>query len=555
MEFLNYTIGEWIDKIAAEYPDNLAVTYTDKYDYRRTYKEFVAECDKIARGFLALGVKRGDHIAIWSTNTPQWLLTLFASAKIGAVLVTVNTAYKIHEAEYLLKQSDTKFLVTSDGFKDSNYIDILNRLCPEMAEPGCDRANLNCARLPMLRAIITIDDIQRPGMFRWNELYELAESVSDEEYAEARKGLSLHDVINMQYTSGTTGFPKGVMLTHYNILNNAKTIGDRMKFTPADKLCIPVPFFHCFGLVLSILACVTHASAMVPIDHYNPVKVMEALEKEQCTAVHGVPKMFIGLLELPNFKDYKLNLRTGIMAGSPCPIKLMRQAIDELGMREITIVYGQTEASPGCTQTLADDPIEVRVNTVGRAFPGVEIKIIDPATGKTLGPNENGELCVRGYNVMKGYYKMPEATAQAIDAEGWLHTGDIACVDENGNYKITGRLKDMIIRGGENIYPKEIEDFLYTHPAVSDVQVIGVPDRDYGEEIMACIILKKGAVCTEEEIKKYVADSMARHKVPRYVWFMDEFPINVANKILKYKMREMAIERLSLQDTASIETA
>lgn len=555
MEFLNYTLGDWIDKIAAEYPDNLAVAYTDKYDYRRTYKEYVAECDKIARSFLALGVKRGDHIAIWSTNTPQWILTLFAAAKIGAVLVTVNTAYKIHEAEYLLKQSDTNFLVTSEGFKDSNYIDILNRLCPEISEPGCDRANLKCARLPELRAIITIDDIQRPGMFRWSELYELTESVTDEEYEEARKGISPHDVVNMQYTSGTTGFPKGVMLTHYNILNNGKTIGDRMKFTPADKLCIPVPFFHCFGLVLSILVCVTHAAAMVPLDHYNPVKVMEAVDREQCTALNGVPKMFIGLLELPNFKDYKLNLRTGIMAGSPCPIKLMRQAIDELGMREITIVYGQTEASPGCTQTLADDPIEVRVNTVGRAFPGVEIKIIDPATGETLRPNQNGELCARGYNIMKGYYKMPEATAQAIDADGWLHTGDIACVDENGNYKITGRIKDMIIRGGENIFPKEIEDFLYTHPAVSDVQVIGVPDRDYGEEIMACIILKEGAVCTEDEIKKYVADSMARHKVPRYVWFMDEFPINAANKILKYKMREMAIERLSLQDAASIETA
>ncbi len=554
MEFIDVTLGEWMDKIAAEYPDQPAVVYTHKFDYKRTYSEFNAECDTIAKAFLAMGIGRGDHVAIWATNYPQWMLTLFACAKIGAVLVTVNTAYKIHEAEYLLKQSDTKMLVMSTGLKDVNYVEIVNRLCPEfVAEP--DSYTHTCKRLPFLRTAVTIDEETYPGMYNWRELYALAETVSDETYAEARKGFTCHDVVNMQYTSGTTGFPKGVMLTHYNILNNGKTIGDRMKFTEKDKLCITVPFFHCFGLVLAMMASITHATTMVPVERYSPRKVMEALEMEQCTAVHGVPTMFIGMLEHPDFKQFKFNLRTGIMAGSPCPIKVMQQVVDDMGMREITIVYGQTEASPGCTQTTTDDSLERRVNTVGRAFPGVETKIIDPETGETLGPGKIGEFCARGYNVMKGYYKMPEATAQAIDKDGWLHTGDLACCDEDGYYKITGRIKDMIIRGGENIYPKEIEDFIYTHPKVSDVQVIGVPSKAYGEEIMACIIPKEGETLTEQDVKDYVLASMAKHKVPSFVMFVDAFPMNAAGKILKYKLREMAVEALSLQEAAAIETA
>ena len=554
MEFIELTIGEWMDKIAAEHPDQPAVIYTDKFDYRRTYREFNDEIDQTAKAFLALGIKRGDHVAVWATNYPQWMLTLYACAKIGAVLVTVNTAYKIHEAEYLLRQSDTKVLVMCDGFKDVSYVDIINRLCPEIAEDGLMN-NHDCKRLPCLKTVITLDEQSYPGMYNWRDLEAFSEQVSDEEYAKARSGLSCHDVINMQYTSGTTGFPKGVMLSHYNILNNGKTIGDCMKFTTADKLCIAVPFFHCFGLVLGQLACITHASTMVPVNYYSPVKVMEACEKEKCTALHGVPTMFIAILEHPRFKEFKFNLRTGIMAGSPCPIKVMRQVIDEMGMYEITITYGQTEASPGCTQTTTDDSIERRVNTVGRAFPGVETKIINPETGETLGPGQVGEFCARGYNVMKGYYKMPEATAQAIDKDGWLHTGDLATVDEDGYYKITGRIKDMIIRGGENIYPKEIEDFIYTHPKVRDVQVIGVPSKVYGEEIMAYVIPKDGVTVTEQEIKDYVLASMAKHKVPSFVTFVDAFPMNAAGKILKYKLREMAIEAKNLQDAASIETA
>ncbi len=554
MEFINVTLGEWMDKIAREHPDRDAVIYTDKFDYRRTWREFNDEIDMTAKAFMALGIGRGDHVAIWATNYPQWMLTLYACAKIGAVLVTVNTAYKIHEVEYLLGQSDTKMLVMCDSFKDVSYVDIINRLCPEFAE-GERVVSRDCKRLPRLRTVVTIDEACHSGMFNWKELSSLAAQISDQEYAAAREGLSCHDTVNMQYTSGTTGFPKGVMLTHYNILNNGRQIGDRMKFTPDDKLCITVPFFHCFGLVLAQMACITHATTMVPVNYYSPIKVMEACQKEKCTALHGVPTMFIAILEHPRFKEFKFNLRTGIMAGSPCPIKVMQQVIEQMGMYEITIVYGLTEASPGCTQTTTDDSVERRVNTVGRAFEGVEIKLINPETGETLGPGQVGEFCARGYNIMKGYYKMPEATAQAIDAEGWLHTGDLATVDEHGYYKITGRSKDMIIRGGENIYPKEIEDFIYTHPSVRDVQVVGIPSKIYGEEIMAFVIPKEGEEIGEQDIKDFVLASMAKHKVPSFVEFIDAFPMNAAGKILKYKLREMAIDLKNLHDDASVETA
>ena len=555
MEFINMTIGEWMDKQAREYPDQPAVIYTHDFEYKRTYKEFNDEAHKIAKAFLAMGIKRGDHVAIWATNNPEWYLTLFACVKIGAVLVTVNTGYKIHEAEYLLKQSDTKMLVMCDSFKDTNYVDIMNRLCPEILEDGADRGNICSKRLPLLKKIVSINAEAHKGMYHWSELYGMGKDITDEEYAAAREGISPHDVANMQYTSGTTGFPKGVMLTHYNILNNGKFIGDCMKFTEKDRLLVTVPLYHCFGLVLATMASITHATTMVPIKVYSPIKVMEALQKEQCTAMHGVPTMFIAILGHPRFSEFKFNLRTGIMAGSPCPIKVMQQVIDEMGMSEITIVYGQTEASPGCTQTTTDDSVERRVNTVGRAFPGVETKIVDPETGETLGPGQVGEFCARGYNIMKGYYKMPEATAQAIDKDGWLHTGDLATVDEYGYYKITGRIKDMIIRGGENIYPKEIEDFIYTHPKVSDVQVVGVPSKDYGEEIMAFVIPKEGEDVTEDEIKDYVRGSMAKYKVPSFVSFINEFPMNGAGKILKYKLREMAIEEKNLTEAAAIETA
>ncbi len=561
MQFIERTLGGQLDYMAQRFPDREAVVFEDtiagrEVKYRRTYAQFNADCERVARALWSLGVRRGDHVAIWATNYPQWLLTLFGVAKIGAILVTVNTAYKIHEAEYLLRQSDTKLLIACDGFKDVSYINILNELCPEIAGTAAEnRANLELAALPKLKTIVTIDSATYPGMYNWREFYALADTVDEAEFERGRAGLDCHDVVNMQYTSGTTGFPKGVMLTHYNILNNGMTIGDCMKLTENDRLCLSVPLFHCFGLVLAAMASVTHGTAMVLVNYYSPIKVLRTLERERCTVLHGVPTMFIAMLEHPEFKNFKFCLRTGIMAGSPCPIKTMRQVIDEMDMREITIVYGQTEASPGCTQTTTDDPIEKRVNTVGRAFPGVETKIVNPETGEELGADQIGEFCARGYNIMKGYYKMPEATAQVIDADGWLHTGDLACRDDEGYYKITGRIKDMIIRGGENIYPKEIEDFIYTHPKVSDVQVIGVPSKAYGEEIMACIIPREGAIIDADEIKEYVRSHMAKHKTPSYVKIVDSFPMNAAGKIQKYKLREAAVEELRLGEAAAIETA
>jgi fatty-acyl-CoA synthase len=552
-EMMNMTVGGLLDQVADRYPDHPAVLYTDR-PFRKTYAEFRDLCNVVARGLMAMGIKKGDHVAIWATNYPEWILTLFATAKIGAILVTVNTNYKIFELEYLLRQSDSGTLILIESFKDSNYVEITNQLCPELkdTEPG----ELNNRTLPFLKNVIYVGDKRHPGMFPWEELYTMAERVSDSEFEERQKSLAIHDVINMQYTSGTTGFPKGVMLTHYNIVNNGKCIGDCMNFSTDDKLCIPVPFFHCFGLVLGIMACVTHGTTMVPLDYYQPLKVMEAIQNEGCTAVHGVPTMFIAMLEHPEFSKFTFNkLRTGIMAGSPCPVKVMQQVVELMGAGEITIAYGQTEASPVCTQTRVDDSIELRVATVGRALPHVECKVVNPETNQEVPPGVTGEFVARGYNVMRGYYKMPEATAQAIDSEGWLHTGDLATMDESGYFKITGRIKDMIIRGGENIYPKEIEEFLYTLPTVKDVQVVGVPSKEYGEEVMAFVIPKEGVCVTEDEIKASVRSHMARHKTPRYVKFIDSFPMTASGKIQKYKLREAAIQELGLEDAAAIETA
>ncbi|EPR13257.1 AMP-binding protein [Ruminiclostridium papyrosolvens] len=552
-KLIEITVGSLLDDMAKRYPDHDCALYTDR-PFRKTYSEFNELCNKVAKSFLKMGIKKGDHIAIWATNVPEWLITLFASAKIGAVLVTVNTNYKVFELEYLLKQSDTNTLVLIDGFKDSNYIQIINELCPELknSEPG----SFHSEKLPYLKNVISVSTEKHPGMFSWNDIIEFGRDISDEELYNISNSLDCHDVINMQYTSGTTGFPKGVMLTHYNIINNGMCIGDCMHFTHEDKLCIPVPFFHCFGLVLAIMACVTHGTTMVPVDYYSPLKVMNAIQTERCTAVHGVPTMYIAMLEHADFNKFDFSsLRTGIMSGSPCPIKVMEAVVEKMNMKDITIPYGQTEASPVCTQTRIGDSLELRVSTVGRALPFIECKIVDPETNKDLPDGVPGEFVARGYNVMKGYYKMPEATAQAIDADGWLHTGDLATRDENGYYKITGRIKDMIIRGGENIYPKEIEEFLYTLPEIKDVQVIGVPSKVYGEEIMACIILKEGYILTEEQVKEAVKANMARHKTPKYVGFLDSFPMTASGKIQKYKMRENAIAQLGLEDEAAIETA
>lgn len=552
MEFIENTLGGVLDDLSKNNPNGWAVRYTDR-NYFRTWKELNDEADLIARGMMSLGVKKGDHVAIWATNTPEWILTLFAAAKIGAVLVTVNTNFKIFELEYLLRQSDTKLLVMIGGFKNNDYVATVNELLPELKTTS---GEIESEHLPFLKRVVFAGKETPEGMLNFEDLKILGGDFPIEIYEENKKTLNTHDVVNMQYTSGTTGFPKGVMLTHYNILNNGKTIGDGMKFTKNDKLCITVPFFHCFGLVLAMMACITHGTTMVPVERYSPVPVMNAISVEKCTAVHGVPTMFIAMLEHAQFNNFDFSsLRTGIMAGSPCPIEVMKKVIDKMNMREIVIVFGQTEASPGCTMTTTSDSIDKRVNTVGRAFPGVECKIIDPESGEELPINTPGEFCARGYNIMKGYYKMPEATAQAIDKDGWLHTGDLCTMDEDGYYKVVGRIKDMIIRGGENIYPKEIEECLYTCDKVSDVQVIGVPSEAYGEEVMACVILKEGEEMTEEEVKEFVGARMAKHKVPRYVRFVDSFPTNAAGKIQKFKMREEAIEILKLQTAASIETA
>lgn len=541
-----------MDDLSKNNPDGQAVRYTDR-NYFRTWKELNDEADLVARGLMSLGVKKGDHVAIWATNTPEWILTLFATAKIGAVLVTVNTNFKIFELEYLLRQSDTKLLVMIGGFKNNDYVATVNELLPELKTTS---GEIESEHLPCLKRIVFAGNETPKGMLNFQDLKILGGDFPVEIFEENKKTLSPHDVVNMQYTSGTTGFPKGVMLTHYNILNNGKTIGDGMKFTSDDKLCITVPFFHCFGLVLAMMACITHGTTMVPVERYSPVPVMNAISVEKCTAVHGVPTMFIAMLEHAQFNNFDFSsLRTGIMAGSPCPIEVMKKVIDKMNMKEIVIVFGQTEASPGCTMTTTDDNIDKRVNTVGRAFPGVECKIIDPETGEKVGVDTPGEFCARGYNIMKGYYKMPEATSQAVDKDGWLHTGDLCTVDKDGYYKVVGRIKDMIIRGGENIYPKEIEECLYTSDKISDVQVIGVPSEAYGEEVMACVILKEGAEMTEDEVKEFVGERMAKHKVPRYVRFVDSFPTNAAGKIQKFKMREEAIEILKLQTVASIETA
>ena len=550
---IDCTFSEVLDRMVEEFPDQYAFKYTT-LDYTRTYSEFRDDVDAFARSLIALGVKAGHHVAIWATNIPQWYISFWATTKIGAVLVSMNTAYKIHEAEYLLKQSDTHTLIMIDGYRDSNYSETMAELCPELenTKPG---QPLHSKRLPFLRNIITVGFRQK-GCLTWNEALERGNQVPVSEVYRMAAAVDKDDVCNMQYTSGTTGFPKGVMLTHYNVVNNGKCIGDCMELSTADRLMVQVPMFHCFGMVLAMTAAMTHGTTLLPLPYFSPKPALACINSEHITAFHGVPTMFIAMLENPDFEktDFAY-MRTGIMAGSPCPISVMRDVVDKMNMKEIVITYGQTEASPGCTMSSINDSIEARVGTVGKALPEIECKIINPETGEECPDEVTGEFVARGYNIMKGYYKMPKATAAAIDKDGWLHTGDLACRTPEGYYRITGRLKDMIIRGGENIYPKEIEEFIYTHPKVKDVQVIGVPDEQYGEEIMACIILKDGETMTEAEMKEYINAHMARHKVPRYIDFVDSFPMNVAGKILKYKMREDAVKKLGLQKADSVVTA
>ncbi|MDR0696500.1 MAG: AMP-binding protein [Christensenellaceae bacterium] len=542
-KLMNITMGELLESIVKKHPMRPCTKYIEM-DYERTYYEFNRDVDDYAKGLLGMGFKKGDHAAVWATNYPQWLVLLFATAKIGVVLVTVNTNYKEAELEYLLKNSDSKALFICDGLKDIDCEKTLYSICPELrtSKPG----QLNSERLPYLKYVCSFDN-HYDGMYYWTEIPKFGVLVTDDEYKTVKRSLSPDDVINMQYTSGTTGFPKGVMLTHNNIVNNGMQIGDCMKFTHRDRLCIPVPFFHCFGLVLAIMASVTHAACMVPLLFYTPMKVMHTIEYEKCTAVHGVPTMFINILEHRDFYKYDYtSLRTGIMAGSPCPEPVMKMVLEKMHMPEITITYGQTEASPACTMTTVDDDFNHKIGSVGKGLAFQEAKIVDPETGSELSDGEPGEFCVRGYNVMKGYYKMPEATSKAIDRDGWLHSGDIAVKNDDGYFKITGRLKDMIIRGGENIFPKEVEDFIYTHPAVRDVQIVAVPSERYGEEAFAFVIKKEGYDISEKEIRDYVMNHLSRHKVPSYVYFIDKFPLTASGKIQKFKLRDEAKRLLNI---------
>ena len=545
-DLIDLTFPQVLDRMVEEFPDQYCFKYTT-LDYTRTYSEFRDDVDTFARALVSMGVRPGMKVAIWATNVPAWYITFWATTKIGAVLVTVNTAYKIHEAEYLLRQSDTHTLVMIESALDSNYRKIINEICPEIATTKAGEP-LHCKRLPFLRNVITVD-FKQPGSLTFDEAMDRSELVPIEEVRRMAAAVQPDDVCNMQYTSGTTGFPKGVMLTHYNVVNNGKCIGDRMGLSTADRMMIQVPMFHCFGMTLSMTSSMTHGATMCPMPYFSAKSSLACINQERITCFNGVPTMFIAMFNHPDYRKTDFSyMRTGIMAGAGCPADLMKRAADpnEMNMYGIVSVYGQTECAPGNTMSSWTDSLEVRTETVGYDFPHVECKIIDPETGEEVGVGVNGEFCARGYNTMKGYYKMPQATKDTIDEDGWLHSGDLACKDEDGNYRITGRLKDMIIRGGENIYPKEIEEFIYTHPAVKDVQVIGVPDKKYGEEIFASIILKEAGSITADDMFAYIKASMARHKVPKYIEFVDSFPMNAAGKILKYKMREDAAQRYGL---------
>ncbi|MEL7669940.1 AMP-binding protein [Methanobacterium sp.] len=542
MLFTEDTIGDFFEKQAEKDPDREFMVYPDR-DLRFTYKQFDERVNKLAKGLLSIGVTKGDNVGIWALNVPDWITFLFACGKIGAVLVTVNTAYKSHELDYVLKQSDMKALAITDGFRDVNYLKVLYELVPELKTSK--RGNLESKEYPCLKSVIFIGQEKHRGLYNTHELLLLGKHTDDSKLLEAKKTFGSDDVVCMQYTSGTTGFPKGVMLTHKNIINNGYYIGENLKYTEDDRLCLTVPMFHCFGVTLGLMAMYTHGGTLVMLEQFDPLMVLAAVQKEKCTALYGVPTMFIAEYSHPMFEMFDLSsLRTGIMAGSTCPIEAMKKVVNDMNMTEITSVYGLTEGSPGFTQTSVDDPLELRVETVGRKLPNCEIKVVDPETGETVGPGEVGEICSRGYNVMKGYYKMPDKTAEAIDEDGWLHSGDLVTYDENGYYTVVGRIKDMIIRGGENIYPREIEEFYYTMPGIKDVQVIGIPDDKYGEIVGAFMILEEEADISEEDVRDFGLERIARYKVPKHVFFVDEFPLTASGKIQKFIMRDQAVELL-----------
>lgn len=531
---LGETIGENLRRTVERDGDHEALVVRHQ-GYRATYREFWEQTGLAARGLLARGVRKGDRVGIWSPNRYEWVVIQYATARIGAILVNINPAYKTAELEYALNQSGTSFLILARAFRTTDYVAMLNEVRD---------------RCPELRQTLVLDD-------EWEGLLADGAGVPEATLAEIEASLQFDEPINIQYTSGTTGFPKGATLSHHNILNNGFFIGEGLRYTENDRVCIPVPFYHCFGMVLGNLACTTHgACIVVPGEAYDPVAVLETVQAERCTSLYGVPTMFIGELEHPRFSEFDLStLRTGIMAGSPCPVEVMKRVQSQMHMTEVAICYGMTETSPVSTQTAIDDPLEKRVGSVGKVHPHIEVKIIDPATGEIVPRGTPGELCTRGYSVMLGYWNNEEATRQAIDAARWMHTGDLATMDDEGYVNIVGRIKDMIIRGGENIYPREVEEFLYTHPAVADVQVIGVPDERYGEEVMAWVKLREGAQVTGEELAAYCRGRIATYKIPRYWKFTDTFPMTVTGKIQKFRMREMAIEELGLHGAAAVRTA
>jgi len=531
------TIGQVLAQTARTFPDREALVFPQD-GVRMQYSDFAATVRDVAKGLLSAGVKPGEHVGIWATNIPQWVLLQYAAASIGVVLVTINPAYRAFELAYTIAQSDIVALFLTDRFKGSDYYAIFNEVFA------------HSSAFPKLRIAVALKENAPGGFSSWREMIAAGRAIPDSEVDAIAKTLKASDAINIQYTSGTTGFPKAAMLTHRNILMNAWYITQQQAITETDRMCVQVPFYHCFGCVMGSLGSVVRGATMViPAEYFNPTASLEAVEKERCTILYGVPTMFVAMLQDESFGRRNLkSLRSGIMAGSPCPVEVMKEVIDVMGCRDITIAYGQTETSPVLTQSSVTDPIDVRVQTVGRVLPGVEIQIVDPASGKVLSTGEQGELWARGHGTMLGYYKNPEDTAAAIDRDGWVHTGDLAICRDDGCYKITERLKDMVIRGGENIYPREIEEFLYKHPKVADVQVIGVPDRKYGEELMAWVILKPGEAATEDDLRDYCRGRIAHYKVPRYWRFTDRFPMTVTGKIQKYKMREAAIEELALND-------
>jgi len=536
MEYITDTLGHVLEAQVARHPDKEFIVYADR-GLRFTYREFDRRVDCLAKGLLAIGLRKGDHLGIWATNVPDWLTLLFATAKIGIVAVTVNTSYRLHELEYLVKQSDIRALCLIDGFRDSDYVGMINELVPELK--SCERGALDSPRFPRLKSVIFIGPQKHRGMYNTQELLLLGAHTSDQELLRAASGLTCHEVINMQYTSGTTGFPKGVMLTHHNILNNGFHIGERQRFTQDDRLCLTVPLFHCFGLVLGVMAALTHGATLVILESFDPLLALASVQKERCTAIYGVPTMFIAELNHSMFGMFDLSsLRTGIMAGSPCPMEIMKRVMSDMRCREITIAYGLTEGSPVITQTSTDDLIEMRVSTVGQRLPGIEARIIHPETHAEVPPGTQGEVVCRGYNVMKGYYQMPEATAQAIDGDGWLHSGDLGTMDANGYFKITGRIKDMIIRGGENVSPREIEEFLLPMEGIRDIQVAGIASPKYGEEVGAFVIRKDGATISEEDVRDFCRGKIARFKIPKYVFFVDAYPMTASGKVQKFKLRE-----------------